>query len=182
MYFISQHWFSTQAEGFSWLSTGSGEEACWHSHSWQWGWHGRAVNTVWARRGRLPGWGQVTKPAGAPSLLHQGTMEGALLFFNWRVQWVTNMLDQVWSDRDRCCWVWIFISGGFGALLCCWSKELLLLGTVGRSTLRGTVWPGVSPSPDRSRIEYMLSCTCSGCWPTYLFTWQRESSIPTHLS
>lgn len=126
-------------------------------------------------------------PRGAPSHPQEGTMKSALLFFNWRegqrVEWVTEMLNQVSPDRDRCCWEWRCISGGFGPLLHHQSKELPAVVTAKSSTLRGVVWPGVSPCPDRSTLEYLLSSICSGAWSTYLFTWQRESSIssPSHL-
>lgn len=66
---------------------------------------------------------------------------------------MTDTLDQVWSDRDRCCWEWRFVSRGFGALICHWSEELLLLVTMESSTLRGAVWSGISPYPDRAALS-----------------------------
>lgn len=93
------------------------------------------------------------------------------------------MLNQVWPDRDRCCWEWRCISEGFGASLCHQSKELPVVVTVKSSTLRGTVYPEVSPCPDRRTLEYLLSFTHTGAWLTHLFTWQRESYLftPSHL-
>lgn len=92
------------------------------------------------------------------------------------------MLNQVWPDNDRCCWEWRCISGGLGALLHHQSKYLPAIVTVKISTLRGTVWPGVSPCSARSSLAYLLSCTCSAAWSTYLFTWQREFLFLLHLT